>query len=530
MTELRFPRRAALLGGAALAYHGGAAEAQDTPRRGGTVTVQVATDPRFLMPALRGNFSITNLAAKVVEPLVDLDSEGQPQGRLATSWEGTPDGLAITFRLRDGVKWHDGRPFTSADVQFSAMEMWRRVQNYGTIVFRNLVAVDTPDPLTAIFRFSKPMPLRLMLYAGTELSYVAPRHLYEGTDFLANPVNMAPIGTGPFRFVNYTAGQHVIVERNPDYWDAGKPYLDRIITRFIADPAAAAAAVESGAVDMSIFSSLPRTDLVRLGREARFRVSQKGNEANSIGNTLCFNHRKPELQDVRVRRAFAHAIDVNFYVRSFLLGLGRRGLGLQPSFSAFYFPDLTDYPFDPRRAEALLDEAGFRRGQGGIRLTLRMTSTNGDDAVRFATFVQQSLARIGVRLSITTYDSAGYLANVMRDWNFDLTGETIGFRNDPQISTTVFLRSGQPRGVPWSNQWGWESAPMDALIDGAAEAVDPDRRRALYRELGEMVMQELPMWLAIEQVYTSVTAVKLRNDHNNPRWTGSHWSDLWIAA
>jgi len=159
-----------------------------------------------------------------------------------------------------------------------------------------------------------------------------------------------------------------------------------------------------------------------------------------------------------------------------------------------------------------------------------MTSTNGDDAVRFATFVQQSLARIGVRITITTYDSAGYLANVMRDWNFDLTGETIGFRNDPQISTTVFLRSGQPRGVPWSNQWGWESPAMDALIDAAAEAVDPDRRRALYRDLGEMVMQELPMWLAIEQVYTSVTAVKLRNDHNNPRWTGSHWSDLWIAA
>lgn len=533
MPDPSLPRRAAMLGGPAVALGAllpRAGATQEEPRRGGTVTVQVATDPRFLNPALRGNFSITNLAAKVIEPLVDLGPDGAPQGRLATSWESSPDGLAITFRLRQGVTWHDGRPFTSADVQFSAMEMWRRVQNYGTIVFRNLVAVDTPDAQTAIFRFSRPMPLRLMLYGATELAYVAPRHLYEGTDLFANPANLAPVGTGPFRFVSYTAGQHCIVERNPDYWDPGKPYLDRIITRFIPDAAAATAAVESGAVDMSLFSSMPRTDLVRLGRDPRFRVSQKGNEANSIGNTLCFNHRKPELQDVRVRRAFAHAIDINFYVRSFLLGLGKRGLGLQPSSSAFFFPDLPDYPFDPRRAEALLDEAGFRRGQGGIRMALRMTSTNGDDAVRFATFVQQSLQRIGVRISITAYDSAAYLANVMREWNFDLTGETIGFRNDPQISTTVFLRSGQPRGVPWSNQWGWVSEPMDALIDAAAEAVDPDRRLALYRQLGESVMTELPMWMAIEQTYTSVVATRLRGDHNNPRWTGSHWSDLWIGA
>ncbi|WP_439596951.1 ABC transporter substrate-binding protein [Falsiroseomonas sp.] len=529
MHPFQIPRRAALLGGAGLLL-GAPAMGQEAPRRGGTVTVLVTTDPRFLNPALRGNFSITNLAAKIIEPLVDLGPDGEPEGRLATAWDSTPDGLAITFRLRDGVRWHDGAPFTSADVQFSALEMWRKVQNYGTIVFRNLVAVDTPDATTAIFRFSRPMPLRQLLFAATELSYVAPRHLYEGTDFFANPANLAPVGTGPFKFVSYSAGQHCIVERNPSYWQPGLPYLDRIITRFVPDPAAATAAVESGAVDMSLFSSMPRTDLARLAREGRFRVSAKGNEANSIGNTLCFNHRKAELQDVRVRRAFVHAIDANFYVRAFLQGLGRRGLGLQPSSSAFFAPDLPDYPFDPRRAEALLDEAGYRRGAGGVRMTLRMTSTNGDDAVRFTTFVQQSLQRIGVRVTLTAYDSAAYLANVMRDWNFDLTAETIGFRNDPQISTTVFLRSGQPRGVPWSNQWGWLAPEMDSLIDTAAEEVDPARRKQLYHDLGAMVMRDLPLWFAVEQTYTSVVVPKMRNDHNNARWTGSHWADLWMAG
>lgn len=532
MIDLSISRRNLMLGltGAAAArYLPTAAYASETPKRGGTLTVQVATDPRFLNPALRGNFSITNLAAKVIEPLVDLNAAGEPDGRLATSWQSAPDGSAITFKLRENVKWHDGKPFTSADVQFCAMEMWRRFQNYGTIVFRNLQAVDTPDAHTAVFRFSRPMPLRLMLYAATELGYVVPRHLYEGTDLLSNPANLSPVGTGPFKFVNYTAGQHCIVERNPDYWAQGLPYLDRIITRFIPDPAAATASVEAGEVDMSLFSSMPRTDLVRLSKDSRFRVSEKGNEANSIGNTLCFNHRRKELQDVRVRRAFAHAVDINFYVKNFLLGLGKRGLGFQPSSSEFFFADLPDYQFDPKKAEALLDEAGLPRGADGTRLTLRYTSNAGDDAMRFTTFIQQSLQRVGIRCNIAAYDSAAYLVNVMRDWNFDITTETIGFRNDPQVATTVFLRSGQPKGVPWSNQWGWLSEPMDKLIDSGAEAVDPTNRKALYRQLGEMIMSELPMWLAIEQTYRSVVATRLRNDHNNPRWTGSHWADLWVA-
>lgn len=532
MTRLSLTRRAFTYGAAAAPFAFGLSRhalAEETPRRGGTVVVQVATDPRFLNPALRGNFAITNLAAKIIEPLVDLDEAGNATGRLATGWSAAPDGLSITFELRRDVKWHDGMPFTSADVQFCAMEMWSKVQNYGTIVFKNLIAVDTPDPHTAIFRFSRPMPLRLMLYAGTELSYVAPRHLYEGTDFFANPANQAPIGTGPFKFVNYTPGQHCIVERNPDYWMPDRPYLDRIITRFIRDPAAATAAVESGEADMSLFSSLPRTDIVRLKSDDRFRVGTKGNEANAIGNTICFNHRRPELQDVRVRQAIAHAVDIDFYVNSFLLGLAKRGLGLQPSSSEFYVPNLPDYPYDVSRAEALLDEAGLARGTDGTRLKLRLTSTNGDDAVRFATFIRQSLQKVGIECDVTNYDSAAYLTNVMRDWNFDITGETIGFRNDPQISTTVFLRSGQPPGVPWSNQWGWVSEPMDALIDAAAEELDPEARRAKYSELGEMVMTELPMWLAVEQTYNSVVATRLRADHNNPRWTGSHWSDLWIA-
>ena len=128
-------------------------------------------------------------------------------GRLATAWEGSPDGLSVTFKLRDGVKWHDGKPFTSADVAFSALQVWKPLQNLGRVVFKDLEAVDTPDELTAVFRFAKPTPFQLIRNALPALTSVVPKHIYDGTDIADNPANNAPVGTGPFKFAEYKAGR-----------------------------------------------------------------------------------------------------------------------------------------------------------------------------------------------------------------------------------------------------------------------------------------------------------------------------------
>ncbi len=116
------------------------------------------------------------------------------------------------------MTWHDGKPFTSADVQYTALEMWKKHLNYGTQLQQYLEAVDTPDAHTAVFRYSRPMPLNLLLRALCDLGYIAPRHVFEGTNILENPANTAPIGTGPFKFVQYERGQFIIAERNPNYW------------------------------------------------------------------------------------------------------------------------------------------------------------------------------------------------------------------------------------------------------------------------------------------------------------------------
>ena len=142
------------------------------------------------------------MGGKIEEALVDLDAAGNPTPVMAQSRESSADGKPITFKLRAGVTWHDGRPFASADVAFTAMEMWKKILNYGTSLQLFLTAVDTPDPLTAIFRHERPMPLGLLLRALPDLGCISPEHIYEVGDIRQNPANTAPIGNGPIPSVS----------------------------------------------------------------------------------------------------------------------------------------------------------------------------------------------------------------------------------------------------------------------------------------------------------------------------------------
>jgi peptide/nickel transport system substrate-binding protein len=508
------------------------AVAQGTPRRGGILVTQLNGEQRVLNPAIRASTGVYVMTSKMMESLVDLDAAGKPSPVLATAWDATPDGKSVTFKLRDGVTWHDGRPFTAADVQFTAMEMWKKYLNYGTQLQQFLEAVDTPDPHTAVFRYGRPMPMDLLLRALCDLGYVAPRHVFEGTNILENPANTAPVGTGPFKFVQYERGQFVIAERNPTYWRRDMPYLDRIVWRFITDKAAATAALETGEVHTSEYNALALADLDRLKSDKRFTVSNRGLEANAFNNTLEFNTRRKELSDVRVRRAIAHAIDVPFFIENFIYGEGKPATGPIPSSSTAFYPGgKPPYEFDVKKAAALLDDAGYKAGAGGSRFTLKLVPIqNGEDVPLLATFIQQSLQAVGIKVEIVNLDTAGALATVYRDWNFDIATGWHQYRGDPAVSTTVWYRSGSPRGAPWTNQYGWQSDKVDKLVDEAAAELDPVKRKALYAEWVQAVNEDLPVWMMTERTFLAATSKKVHNDHNYPRWGSGDWHDTWLEA
>ncbi|CAH0199856.1 ABC transporter substrate-binding protein [Roseomonas sp. CECT 9278] len=509
------------------------AMAQETPRRGGVLTVHFATEQRILNPSLQASTGVYIVGGKIQEALLDLDAQGNPVGVLAESWESAPDGLTHTFRLRRGVTWHDGKPFTSADVQFTAMEMWKKILNYGTTLQQFLEAVETPDAHTAVFRYSRPMPQGLLLRAMPDLGYISPKHVFETGDIRQNPANTAPIGTGPFKFVQYERGQHIIAERNPNYWRNNMPYLDRIVWRVVGDRAAAAAQMESGQLLFSPYSALSIADMQRLGRDPRFESTTRGNEGNVRTNTLEFNFRNPILADIRVRKAIAHSLNVPFFIENFLGPFAKPGTGPIPSVSTDYYPGagMPQYGFDVALANRLLDEAGHRRGAGGVRFNLRLNPAPwGEDIALWATFIQQSLSQVGIRVEVVRLDAAGFLRTVYNDWNFDLASGWHQYRSDPAVSTTVWYRSGSPRGAPWTNQWGWTDPTIDGIIDNAATEVDPEKRKALYADFVRSVQTELPLWMPIEQIFVSVFNRRIRNAGNNPRWASSSWHDTWLAS
>ncbi|OZI37852.1 peptide ABC transporter substrate-binding protein [Bordetella genomosp. 10] len=509
------------------------AQPPGSPQRGGVLTVHLGSEQRILNPSLRASTGVYIVTSKIIESLVDLDADGKPVPQLATSWTAEPDGKTITFKLREGVVWHDGKPFTSADVQYNALELWKKQLNFGTALQLYLQAVDTPDPHTAVFKYERPMPLDLLLRALADLGYVVPRHVFEGKNVLENAANTAPVGTGPFRFVEYQRGQYIIAERNPHYWRQGLPYLDRIVWRVITDKSAATAALETGQIQLSAYSQLTLADLDRLKNDPRFEVRSKGLEANTFNNTLEFNFRRKELADVRVRRAIVHAIDIQFFIENFLYGLGKPATGPIPSSSKGFFPEGSKppYPFDTKRAEALLDEAGLRRGKDGRRFSLKLVPIqNGEDVPLLATFIQQSLDAVGIKVDIVQYDIAGALTAVYTNHNFDIATGWHQYRGDPAVSTTVWYRSGSPAGAPWTNQYGWQSDKVDKLIDDAATEIDPAKRRKLYAEWVEAVNEDLPIWMATEREFYSVVSRAVQNSHNNARWPSSSWHDTWIKT
>ncbi|MCX8996014.1 ABC transporter substrate-binding protein [Rhizobiaceae bacterium BDR2-2] len=501
---------------------------------GGRLIVAADSEPKNLNPAIVASNGVFYVASKVIEPLAEASYTGTDglEPRLATSWEGAEDGRSITFRLREGVTWHDGTPFTSADVAFSALEVWKTLQNIGRSVFANLEAVDTPDAATAVFRFSKPTPIQLIRNALPVVTSVIPKHLYEGTDIAANPANVKLVGTGPFRLAEYRPGEYYRLTRNEAYWDSNAPKLDEIVYRVLPDRAAAGAALEAEEIHLAAFSAVPLADLARIAEVPGIKVISKGYEALTYQLVIEINHRRKELADLRVRQAIAHAIDRTFVVDTIFLGYAEASTGPVPKNAPeFYTADVPTYDFDVARANALLDEAGYPRGANGRRFSLKLLPAPYFNETRqFGAYLRQALADIGIDAELVNNDSAAHQKAVYTDHAFDLAVAPPVFRGDPAISTTILVQSGIPAGVGFSNQGGYADAELDDIIARAAETIDTAARTELYRTFQKKVAADLPLINVAEWGFITVARDTVENVSNNPRWAVSNWADTALKG
>ena len=304
----------------------------------------------------------------------------------------------------------------------------------------------------------------------------------------------------------------------------------RLVYRVLPDRAAAAGALEADEIQLAAFSAVPLADLDRIGKVDGIEVVTKGYEALTYQLVVEINHRRKELADLKVRQAIAHAIDKDFVVKTIFLGYAKPATGPVPqNDKQFYTADVPAYPFDVAKANALLDEAGYKRGSDGTRFKLKLLpAPYFNETKQFGDYLRQALAPIGIDAEIVNNDAAAHQKAVYTDHAFDIAVAPPVFRGDPAISTTILVQSGIPDGVPFSNQGGYANAELDALIAKASEELDTAKRTGLYKDFQKLVAADLPLINVAEWGFITVARKSVKNVSNNPRWAVSNWADVWI--
>jgi len=486
-------------------------------KRGGTLVMLVQPEPPTLASYISTSGPIGQVTGKIFEGLLEYDFTLKPIPGLAESWKVSPDGKTITFTLQKGVKFHDGTPFTSADVKFSVLEVLKKSHPRGASTFRELTDIETPNPQTAVFKLAGPAPYLMMALSGYE-SPMLPKHLYEGTDIKTSKYGNAPIGTGPFKFVEWQRGQFIRLDRNPDYWRAGRPYLDRIVCRFIADSATRTAAMEKGEAHVGGFAAIPWPDVKALAKLPTIDTTTKGYEMSSPIVQLDFNTRKPPFDNVKVRQAVSYAISRKVVIENVWFGWGKPATGpISSNFApvGFYTADVRNYdvPNGAEVANKLLDEAGLKRGAGGIRAEIIHDVTPyGEEWQRYGEYVQQALAETGIKATLRYEDVATWLKRLYTDYDFQLSSNWIQGLADPVIGVHRLYHSKQIRpGTVFVNETGWSSPRADQLMDQAAVELDPKKRAALYHEFQKLVVEAAPLVWVHELQFVTVYNKQLKD-------------------
>jgi peptide/nickel transport system substrate-binding protein len=480
-------------------------EARHPWTQAGVLRIGIMLTPNQLNPILTENTTESMLAALTFDLLVEADEKGNPVPRLATevpSLENggiSQDGLTITYHLRQDVKWHDGVPFTSADVKYSQEQLMNPKNNIISRTGYELVrSVDTPDPATVVFHLKeKFVPFVNTVFAESDNPFrIIPKHLLaKYSDLNQVSFNSAPVGTGPFKFVSWRRGDRIEYEANDAYF-MGKPHLRRIVARIIPDENTLVTALRTHEIDW-LFEATPNTykELKTMTDVKNILVD------NNQYYGMIYNLKQPLLADVRVRKAIAYALDKTALVNNNTFGSASVATEDLPSYMWAYEPDVTRYERDPEKAKALLAEAGWKAGadgiltKGGKRLSLVMTYNQGSATSKGVSVqIQAALHAIGVEvepkaylgsLLFASYGAGGILQTGKFD--LDLSGWIAGV--DPDDSSQYLCKFIPPAGNNYTRECSKE---MDAAQNEALGTFDQAKRKAAYSKIQKILADDMP--------------------------------------
>ncbi len=490
------------------------------PKPGGTLIIALESEPGTLAPHTTTDTVAFIPATNIYSGLIGLDYNFQPTPDLAEKWSVSPDGLTYTFNLVKNAKWHDGKPVTAEDVEYTFNEAVAKSHPRAASWWPNVEYAKALDPNTFEIKLKTPYAPFLTLLASPLSSglLILPKHIYAGTDPKTNPANQKPIGSGPFKFAAWERGSHIEVVKNTDYFKKGKPYLDRIVFQIVPDSSARMLAFERGELDFLHWYIVPYDQVAKLRKDKRFVVVDKGGEAPATNGFMLMNMRNEYLRDVRVRQALAYAIDREDIRKKALFGEGKVAKSPINSGLGWIFTDQYNYPLDVAKANALMDEAGFKRGPDGKRFSLRIAwGTGRDYEGRAAEIIKDNLKAVGIDVTVQVMDRLAFVDKVFRNWDFDLANQLFTTGPDPTFSVTPRFHSNQIKKAPYVNAMGYSSPAADALFDTEFKELDREKRAVMWKEIQKILMTDMPALPLFEVPTVNAVSAKFKDVITGPQ-------------
>jgi peptide/nickel transport system substrate-binding protein len=455
------------------------------------VMVGTIGEPKKLLPMLASDGASGDISGLIFNGLVKYNPDLQLIGELAESFSVSPDCRQVDFALRPNVTWQDGAPFTADDVKFTYERMIDpKVATPYRDAFERVASLKVIDSLHLRATYKEPFAPAIESWGMGML----PKHLLDGKDLNTSELNRNPVGTGPYKLQEWTTGQRVVLEANPDYFE-GKPKVARYIYRIIPDTATMFLELKSGGLD---FMGLTPVQYQRQtsGRWAA-DYFQKFRYPAFAFTYLGYNLKDPRFADVRVRRAFTMAINRQSVIDGVLLGLGRVATGPFPPESWAYDPGVKPLPYDAAQAKALLAEAGWNDTNGDGLLDKNgqpfaftiLTNQGNDERKKTAEIIQRDLQAIGVTVEIRVLEWQAFLHEFIDKRKFEAVILGWSLSRDPDAYD---IWHSSKTAESEFNFVSYANARVDQLLIEGRQTCDQAKRQAIYRELHRIMSEEQP--------------------------------------
>ncbi|WP_262677821.1 ABC transporter substrate-binding protein [Paenibacillus sp. J5C2022] len=434
------------------------------PSYGGEVVMVVPQDPDYLDPHMSAASGTLEMMFNVFEGLLKSNEKGELQPAVASSYDISEDGLTYTFKLREGVKFHNGNDVTAEDVQYS---------------IERLMGKDTGQPLKTAFDNvesvtiidAHTVELKLKQNDVSFLSFMTNAILPAGYD----KHNEAPIGTGPFKFVEYSPNQRVVIAKNEDYYVEGVPYLDKVEFRIMPDGESSLLALKAGDVD--IYPRIGDERIAELGDEFRYVDGMQ-----NMVQLMTMNIARKPFDDVKVRQAINYAVDVDSIIELIANGKGTKlGSNMSPVMDKYFQEDLENtYNVNIEKAKELLKEAGY---EDGFTTTISVPS-NYKFHVDTAQVIADQLSQVGIKAEIEMVEWAVWLERIYKGRDYDMTIIGLTGKLDPHEVLVRYVSDYK------ANFYNYVNPAYDKLINDAKVELDDSKRVELYKEAQKILTQD----------------------------------------